>query len=95
MAEPSSDHEAHDSDISYAHSEDFNLLIYTPITSKRMPKFWFPDIYPQSQHNGTSSCYTPNTKSSTQQASSPNEHSVSLQVENELYVLTYPCLTQI
>jgi hypothetical protein len=83
-----SDHEALDSDISYVHSEDFNLLTYTPITSKRIPKFWFPDIYPQ--HNGTSSCYTPNTKSLPQQASSPNEHSVFLQVEN---VRTQSCFT--
>ena len=58
MAEP--DGETLDSPISYARSSDFNPLFYTPITSKKMPKWWFPDVYPQyanSYHTPTSSPY--------------------------------------
>ena len=35
------------SDPSYCHSSDFNLLHYTPIRNKKLPKAWFPHIYPQ------------------------------------------------
>jgi hypothetical protein len=45
MAEP--DTENQDSPISYARSSDFNPLIYTPITIKKLPKWLFPDVYPQ------------------------------------------------
>jgi len=35
------------SETSYCHSSDFNLLHYTPISSKKLPKRWFPDRFPQ------------------------------------------------
>jgi len=36
------------SETSYCHSSDFNLLHYTPIgSSKKLPKRWFPDLFPQ------------------------------------------------
>lgn len=47
LSEGDNQPEALESDISYARSSDFNPLIYSPITSKKMPKFWFPDVYPK------------------------------------------------
>lgn len=83
MAELPSNHETLESPTSYAHSSDFNPLFYTPITSKKLPKRLFPDVYPQ--YAGHTS-HTPTETSSPHQASSPKRYDVSAQ--NDLYVIT-------
>ena len=70
-----------DSPISYAHSSDFNPLVYTPITSKKLPKWWFPHVYPQY----ASSYHTPTENSSPCQAQSPETEGHAPQ--DDLYVL--------
>jgi hypothetical protein len=81
MAELTSNHETLKSPTtSYAHSSDFNPLVYTPITSKKLPKRLFPDVYPQ--YAGHSS---PTETSSPQQALSPKTYDVPPQ--NDVYVL--------
>jgi len=56
------------SSISYAHSSDFNHLFYTPISSKKLPKWWFSNVYPEC----AASYHTPNEKSSPNEAQSPD-----------------------
>jgi hypothetical protein len=85
MAKPSQG-ETQDSPNSYAHSSDFNPLRYTPIASKKLPKWWFPDVYPQ---------YAPSYHSPTEKSSSPEHQNPETRVplQDDLYVLVLlmPC----